>query len=124
MMSMGLCFFKEAGQLILVNLKMEKLSQLLCGTALQNGESFWQMISQGDLKQEHEEAGSWTFRQCIAGWKCVDLRQKGDLHEWRGNLSGDCNGATELYALSSKLKRENSVLRGMSEAKSVRPQGG
>ena len=50
MMSMGLCFFKEAGQLILVNLKMEKLSQLLCGKALQNGESFWQMISQGDLK--------------------------------------------------------------------------
>ena len=51
LMSMGLCFFKEAGrQLILVNLKMEKLSQLLCGTALQNGESFWQMISQGDLK--------------------------------------------------------------------------
>ena len=78
MMSMGLCFFKEAGQLILVNLKMEKLSELLCGEALQNGESFWQTISQGDLKSGARrsrimdvpavilpDGSAWIFDSCL-----------------------------------------------------------
>ena len=45
-------------------------------------------------KQDHGRSGS-----DIAGWKCVDLRQKGDLHEWRGNLSGDCNGCNGALCL-------------------------
>ena len=115
MMSMGLCFFKEAGQLILVNLKMEKLSELLCGEALQNGESFWQTISQGDLK-------SGARRSRIMDVPAVILP---DGSAWIFDRKVIClNGeeifqvtamdATELYGLSSKLKRENSVLRSMN----------
>ncbi len=50
LISTGLCFFKKSGLLILVNLQMEKLSHILCGEYLQNGERFWQCISKGDLK--------------------------------------------------------------------------
>lgn len=115
MMSMGLCFFKEAGQLILVNLKMEKLSQLLCGKALQNGESFWQMISQGDLKSGARrsrimdvpavilsDGSAWIFDRKVICMNDEEIFQVTAMD------------ATELYALSSKLKRENSVLRSMN----------
>lgn len=115
LMSMGLCFFKEAGQLILVNLKMEKLSQLLCGVALQNGESFWQMISQGDLKSGARrsrimdvpavilpDGSAWIFDRKVICMNGEEIFQVTAMD------------ATELYALSSKLKRENSVLRSMN----------
>ena len=115
LMPMGLCFFKGNGQLIMVNLKMEKLSHLLCGEALQNGESFWQMISQGDLKSGARrsrimdvpavilpDGSAWIFDRKVICMNGEEIFQVTAMD------------ATELYALSSKLKRENSVLRGMN----------
>ena len=115
LMPMGLCFFNGNGQLIMVNLKMEKLSHLLCGEALQNGESFWQMISQGDLKSGARrsrimdvpavilpDGSAWIFDRKVICMNGEEIFQVTAMD------------ASELYALSSKLKRENSVLRSMN----------
>ena len=94
---------------------MEKLSFLLCGEALQNGENFWQTISSGELR-------SGTQRSRILDVPAVILP---DESAWIFNrqviylddeeiIQVTAMDATELYDLTNKLKQENSVLRSMN----------
>lgn len=115
LMTIGFCFFKGEGQLILVNLKMEKLSNLLCGEELLNGEEFWQTVSQGNLK-------SGARRSRILNVPAVILPDESAWIFDRQiiNMDGEAvvqitaTDATELYGLTKKLKQKNAVLREMN----------
>lgn len=114
-MPMGLCFFKGNGQLIMVNLKMEKLSHLLCGEALQNGESFWQTISQGDLESGAQRSRVMDVPAVILPDKKAWIFDRQVIYvDGEEIVQVTAMDATELYDLSSKLKQENSVLRSMN----------
>ena len=115
LMPMGLCFFKGNGQLIMVNLKMEKLSHLLCGEALQNGESFWQTISHGDLKSGAQRSRVMDVPAVILPDKKAWLFDRQVIYvDGEEIVQVTAMDATELYDLSNKLKQENSVLRSMN----------
>ena len=112
---MGLCFFKGNGQLIMVNLKMEKLSHLLCGEALQNGESFWQTISQGDLESGAQRSRVMDVPAVILPDKKAWIFDRQVIYvDGEEIVQVTAMDATELYDLSNKLKQENSVLRSMN----------
>ena len=115
LMPMGLCFFKGNGQLIMVNLKMEKLSHLLCGEALQNGESFWQTISQGDLESGAQRSRVMDVPVVILPDKKAWIFDRQVIYvDGEEIVQVTAMDATELYDLSNKLKQENSVLRSMN----------
>ncbi len=115
LMPMGLCFFKEDGQLILTNIKMEELSHLLCGETLQNGRHFWQMISQGKLKSGAKrssvpdahtiilpEGAVWVFNRQVISMNDEEIVQVTAMD------------ATEIYKLTGRLKQETSMMQGMN----------
>lgn len=115
LMPMGLCFFKGYGQLILVNIKMNELSHVLCGEDLQNGESFWQTVSKGNLKSGAkrsriidvpavilEDGSAWVFDRQIIYLEGEEIVQVTAMD------------VAELYDLSNKLKEENAMLRNMN----------
>lgn len=115
LLPMGLCFFKGYGQLILVNIKMNELSHMLCGEALQNGEVFWQTVSRGNLKAGArrssvldvpavilEDGSAWIFDRQAIYLEDEEIIQVTAIN------------ATEFYDLSNKLKKENAALRSMN----------
>ena len=54
----GLCFSRKNGMVQLVNHQMNTLSYLLTGSDVQNAESFWQLVSVGQLDDDVERLTS------------------------------------------------------------------
>ena len=115
LMPMGLCFFKGYGQPILVNIKMNELSHLLCGEGLQNGESFWHTVSEGNLKSGARRSSILNVPAVILqdGKAWIFDRQKIYL-DGEEIIQVTAMDATELYCLSNRLKEENLLLRNMN----------
>ncbi len=111
----GLCFARMNGQPLLINRKMQELSRILCGEALQNGERFWKTIAEGDLGERAyrsrfldipalvlPDGSAWMFERQI-----IELKDQPVVQI-------TATDATELYQLTCKIREENAVLRSMN----------
>ncbi len=115
LISTGLCFFKKSGLLILVNLQMEKLSHILCGEYLQNGERFWQCISKGDLKSGARRGELLSIPAVILPDESAWIFDKQILYlNDEEIVQVTAMDVTELYNLANKLKKNNTMLRDMN----------
>ena len=87
----------------------------LCGEALQNGESFWQTISQGDLESGAQRSRVMDVPAVILPDKKAWIFDRQVIYvDGEEIVQVTAMDATELYDLSNKLKQENSVLRSMN----------
>lgn len=112
---MGLCFARSSGQPFLVNRRMESLSQELCGIPLQNAESFWQTMLEGELKNGAIRSRVLDVPAVIFpdGEAWVFDRQT-FMMDGQEVVQMTAADTTELYGLTCRLKQDNSVLRGMN----------
>lgn len=113
---MGLCFARLNGHPYLVNKKMNELSNLLRGKSLQNQESFWNDLLEGEFLGSAKKLSSdktpvvlledgtvWVFRQEV-------IQMQG-----QNAIQLTATDSTQLYELYDKLQVKNHNLEIMNQ---------
>lgn len=113
---MGLCFARLNGHPYLVNKKMNELSNLLRGKSLQNQESFWKDLLEGEFLGSAKKLSSdktpvvlledgtvWVFRQEV-------IQMQG-----QNAIQLTATDSTQLYELYDKLQVKNHNLEIMNQ---------
>ena len=107
----GLCFSRKNGMVQLVNHQMNTLSYLLTGSDIQNAESFWQLVSVGQLDDDVER---------LASGERPEIRfRNGSVWSFaRENLDSvvqiTATDITEYLLLSKTLELKNTELKKMN----------
>lgn len=107
----GLCFSRKNGMVQLVNHQMNTLSYLLTGSDIQNAESFWQLVSVGQLDDDVER---------ISLGERPEIRfRNGSVWSFaRENLDSVvqiiATDITEYLLLSKTLEQKNTELKKMN----------
>lgn len=107
----GLCFSRKNGMVQLVNHQMNTLSYLLTGSDIQNAESFWQLVSVGQLDDDVERLTSGERPE-------IRFRNGSVWSFARENLDSvvqiTATDITEYLLLSKKLEQKNTELKKMN----------
>ncbi|MBR0350186.1 MAG: hypothetical protein IIX16_11195 [Clostridia bacterium] len=107
----GLCFSRKNGMVQLVNHQMNTLSYLLTGSDIQNAESFWQLVSVGQLDDDVER---------ISSGERPEIRfRNGSVWSFaRENLGSvvqiTATDITEYLLLTKTLEQKNTELKKMN----------
>ncbi len=107
----GLCFSRKNGMVQLVNHQMNTLSYLLTGSDIQNAESFWQLVSVGQLDDDVER---------ISSGERPEIRYRnGSVWSFaRENLGSvvqiTATDITEYLLLTKTLEQKNTELKKMN----------
>jgi hypothetical protein len=107
----GLCFSRKNGMVQLVNHQMNTLSYLLTGSDIQNAESFWQLVSVGQLDDDVERLTSGERPE-------IRFRNGSVWSFARENLDSvvqiTATDITEYLLLTKTLEQKNTELKKMN----------